>query len=249
MTVEATTALTPTAEVTVSVWLSPSSLPEREMFVVSHGSWQNRWKISLTPEARPRWSVRTTTGIVDLDAPVSISADRFTHLAATYDGARLVLYVDGMQVSERPHTGAILPTTIPLLLGQMLPNQSEYNFPGVLDDVRVYNRALTSAEVEDLYAGTVANEEAADGASGLGLPFPNPAPSRVTVPLALARSGDVLVTVVDALGRIVATLHDGPLASGVHAMQWDAGAVAAGVYVVRLSGDAGTASRRVLVVR
>lgn len=249
VSVDATPALTPTAEVSLSVWLRPDALPEREMFVVSHGSWQNRWKLSLTPEARPRWTVRTSAGVVDLDAPTAVEPDRFTHLAATYDGAALRLYVDGAMVSERAHTGAMPATDLPLLLGQMLPGQSEYNFPGVLDDVRLYNRALTAAEVEELFTGIVAGEDAPDGAIGLGLPFPNPAAIPVTVPLALARGGTVRVTVVDALGRTVATLHDGPLAAGAHALAWDATAMAAGVYVVRLHGDAGEATRRVLVVR
>ena len=158
--------------------------------------------------------------------PLPISADRFTHLAATYDGARMVLYVDGLQVSERPHTGAILPTTIPLLLGQMLPEPVRVQLPGrARRRARVQPRAHLRRRSRNSTPAPSADEEAPDGASGLGLPFPNPAPSRVTVPLALARSGDVLVTVVDALGRTVATLHDGPLASGVHAMQWDAGGV------------------------
>ncbi len=249
VSVEATRALTPTAEVSLSVWLRPDALPAREMFVVSHGSWQNRWKLSLTPDARPRWTVRTNAGVVDLDAPSAVLANRFTHLAATYDGAAMRLYVDGALAAEQAHTGAMPDTDLPLLLGQMLPGQADYNVPGVLDDVRLYNRALTAAEVEALFSGVVAGEGTPDGADALGLPFPNPAQSLVTVPFVLARGASVRVTVVDALGRTVATLHDGPLGAGAHALAWDARTAAAGAYVVRLSDGADEQTRRVLVVR
>ena len=248
VTVPATPALTPTDRVSVSVWLNPSALPAREMFVVSHGSWQNRWKVSLTPQGRPRWTVNTTARIVDLDAPAPVAANVFTHLVGTYDGARMRLYVDGALAADVAQDGPIRSTDLPLLVGQMLPGQTAYNFPGTVDDVRVYNVALTAAEVAGLYA--TAGEDGPAAAAGLGQPFPNPARGRVTVPLRLAREARATVTVVDALGRTVASLHDGALAAGAHTLVWEpAGALAAGVYVVRLSGDAGTDARRVLVVR
>ena len=248
--VPSSVSLASTAAVSVSVWIAPSALPDRELFVVSHGSYENRWKLSLTPGAVPRWTVNTTARIADLDAPAPVAVNTFTHLVATYDGARLVLYVNGARVSETPLTGAIRTTELPLLLGQRLPNDANYNFPGLIDDVRVYNVALTPAEVLALFSGTVSGEDGPGGGAGLGQPFPNPARGRVTVPLSLAREARVSVTVVDALGRTVAVLHDGLLPAGASVLAWDAPAgLAAGVYVVRLAGDAGEASRRVLVVR
>ena len=253
VTVPADAALTPTDAVSVSVWIAPATplpaAPPREMFAVSHGSWQNRWKISLTPEGRPRWTVNTTARIVDLDAPNPVAASVFTHLVGTYDGARMRLYVDGAPAADVAQSGPVRSTDLPLLIGQMLPGNTDYNFAGTIDDVRVYNTALSAAEVQALYSGVVANEGGPDEAFGLGTPFPNPARGRVTVPLRLDRSGDVTVRVVDALGRQVAVLHDGPLPAGPTVLTWNAEALAAGVYVVRLSGDDGSEARRVLVVR
>ncbi|WP_420457436.1 LamG-like jellyroll fold domain-containing protein [Rubrivirga sp.] len=249
VTIPSAETLTPTREVSVSVWLRPSSLPEREMFVVSHGSWQNRWKLSLTPEARPRWTVNTTARIVDLDAPSPVAEGTFTHLVGTYDGARMRLYVDGALAADVAQDGPIRSTDLPLLVGQMLPGQADFNFPGVLDDVRVYNKALTADEVMALFAGETDGEGGPDVAGRLGLPFPNPVRDRVTLRLDRDRADTARVTVVDALGRTVAVLWDGPLAPGSHALVWDAGAVAAGVYVVRLEDGTGSESRRVLVAR
>ncbi len=250
VTIPSSVSLASTAAVSVSVWIAPSALPAREMFVASHGSYENRWKLSLTPAGVPRWTVNTTARIADLDAPAPVAANTYTHLVATYDGARLALYVNGSRVSETPLTGTIRTTDLPILLGQRLPSDSDYNFPGLIDDARVYNVALSAADVMALYTGTTAGEEGPEAALGLGQPFPNPARGRVTVPLRLARDGAATVTVVDALGRTVATLHDGPLPAGTSVLTWEAtDALAAGVYLVRLSSDAGTEVRRILVVR
>ncbi len=94
------------------------------------------------------------------------------------------------RVSETPLTGAIRTTDLPLLVGQRLPADAGYNFPGTLDDVRVYSVALTAQQVSELYTGTVAGEDGPSAALGLGQPFPNPARARVTVPLTLGPRGD-----------------------------------------------------------
>lgn len=73
------------------------------------------------------------------------AVDRWTHLALTYDGVRLRLYVDGTRVSSRALTGTILRTSDPLWIGGNRP-YGEY-FKGVIDEVRVYDRALSPAEV------------------------------------------------------------------------------------------------------
>lgn len=219
------------------------------MFVVSHGSWQNRWKISLTPEARPRWTVNTTARIVDLDAPAPVLEGGFAHLAGTYDGERMRLYVDGVLEADVAQDGPIRGTEIPLLLGQMLPGQADFNFPGVIDDVRVYNVALSDDQVRLLFGGATSQESGIEAAR-LGLPFPNPARDRVTIPFALDQAATAHVSVLDALGRTVAVLHDGSLPAGSQSLTWDlTGSVAAGVYLVRFEDGDGVSTRRVLVAR
>ena len=59
------------------------------------------------------------------------------------------------------------------------------------------------------------------------------------------------VAVFDALGRRVATLHEGPLAAGEHTLTLDpkAASLRSGVYVVRATAGAGAVSRRITVLR
>ena len=53
----------------------------------------------------------------------------------------------------RFHTfsGSILTTPIDLMIGQVLPGNTQYNFKGVLDDIRIYNYALSYNSIQSLY--------------------------------------------------------------------------------------------------
>ena len=80
---------------------------------------------------------------VHADARRAVPLNRWSHLALTYDGATLRLYVNGSQTSSRATTGTPKRTTDPLWIGGNQP-YGEY-FQGLIDQVRVYDRALSPA--------------------------------------------------------------------------------------------------------
>jgi hypothetical protein len=86
------------------------------------------------------------------DAPLEaagtgvLAANTWTHLAATYDGATLRLYVNGSQVGSRAVSGALLASTGALRIGGN-SIWGEY-FQGRIDEVRIYNRALGLTEIQ-----------------------------------------------------------------------------------------------------
>ena len=91
-------------------------------------------------------------------------------------------------------------------------------------------------------------ENAATARLGLGLPFPNPVSGRARVAYTLAAGAPVRLTVLDALGREVAVLTDGPTSAGLHDAVLDASYLPAGVYTLRLSSGAGVRTSRLSVV-
>ncbi len=78
---------------------------------------------------------------------------------------------------------------------------------------------------------------------------PNPFNPRTTLRLQVPRTGPARLTVHDLAGRRVAVLHQGPLTAGAHAVDWDAGGQASGIYLARLTTSAGTATVRLVLVR
>jgi hypothetical protein len=69
----------------------------------------------------------------------------WSYVALTYDGSTLRLFVDGRQAASRPSTGTIATARNPLWLGGNHPF-GEF-FDGLIDEARVYDRALTDAEI------------------------------------------------------------------------------------------------------
>ncbi len=76
----------------------------------------------------------------------ALATNTWTHLALTYDGTVLQLYVNGVLVSSLSQTGSIQVSTNPLQIGGDIPNGQ--HFQGMIDEVRVYNVALTAAQIQ-----------------------------------------------------------------------------------------------------
>ena len=76
----------------------------------------------------------------------ALTANSWAHLAATYDGTTMRVYVTGAQVASRAQTGNIATSTDPLQIG----GDSAFGqyFAGTIDEVRIYNRALSPTEIQ-----------------------------------------------------------------------------------------------------
>ena len=74
------------------------------------------------------------------------SLNRWHHLAFSYDGADLRVYLDGRQVASTTVNRPRTPGSLPIAIGR---RQDAYKyFQGLVDEVRLYNRALIPTEVE-----------------------------------------------------------------------------------------------------
>ncbi|MFA5908367.1 MAG: LamG-like jellyroll fold domain-containing protein [Vicinamibacterales bacterium] len=96
--------------------------------------------------ARPSTWVRTGGISKSAIGGTRLTANAWTHLAATYDGATLRLHVNGVSAAATAVTGSIQASTDPFRIGGNAV-WGEY-FKGQIDDVRVYNRVLAAAEIQ-----------------------------------------------------------------------------------------------------
>ena len=118
----------------------------------------------------------------------------------------------------------------------------------------LYFVAYTAATGREPYvyapAGTTAQESGRTArALALSAPAPNPAASQARLELALDRGQRVEAAAFDVLGRRVAVLHDGEAPAGRLPLVLDVSSLPAGVYVVRVRGEAGTVSQMITVAR
>jgi len=85
---------------------------------------------------------------VNLSGPSALSTNTWSHLAATYDGSTVRLYLNGVQVGAQSQTGLLATSTQPLTIGM--------NWTGIIDEVRIYNRALDPSEIQgDMTTGVL----------------------------------------------------------------------------------------------
>ncbi len=80
------------------------------------------------------------------DGTASLPLNVYSHIAVTYNGSALVFYVNGVATKSTAVTGNIQTSSLPLRIGGNTI-WGEY-FQGQIDEVRVYNRALTQSEIQ-----------------------------------------------------------------------------------------------------
>lgn len=78
----------------------------------------------------------------------TVAAGEWVHLAFAFDGSNLNMYINGNLDRSASHIGEIQTPGSAIFMGTY--GSGEY-FQGFLDDVRVYNKALTSAEIQGIY--------------------------------------------------------------------------------------------------
>lgn len=98
---------------------------------------------------RVRWALNTTSGFQVIDTSKVVNDDQWHFVTATYDGSYIRTYIDGVEDSSSPvsHTGLIPNTNAPFQIGRKPNIGYEQYFQGKIDEVRVYNNALTQNEI------------------------------------------------------------------------------------------------------
>ena len=94
---------------------------------------------------------RTSGSWASYNSNAELSTGTWYHIVMTYDGSEFTLYIDGSLDKAVSETGTPETNSEPLYIGDF-PDYSGMN--GQLDDVRIYNRALSESEVQELYDET-----------------------------------------------------------------------------------------------
>jgi hypothetical protein len=146
VTVPHAASLALTTGMTLEAWLAPTSLGGWRTALLKERTGGLSYALYASDDAAaPTVYGRASAEVGPTGAsPLALTA--WTHLGGTYDGTTLRLYVNGVQVATQALSGALAAGTQPLSIGGN-GVWGEW-FAGRIDEVRVYNRALTAADIQ-----------------------------------------------------------------------------------------------------
>lgn len=153
----------PTSALTLSAWINPNDLDnngEGRFLAKATGVSENQhyWMLSTIKSGAttvPRVRLRTNGTTITLigNNQGAITQGQWHHVAATYDGTLLRLYLDGQQVASTALSGLVdQSSTVPATIGNIpAGNSSGRAFSGLLDDVCIFNQALSATDLQSIY--------------------------------------------------------------------------------------------------
>ncbi|TWU57012.1 Soluble aldose sugar dehydrogenase YliI precursor [Rubripirellula tenax] len=143
---------------------------------------------------------------------------QWNHIAVTFDGTAMTLFVNGEQVSANSNFAGSRPTTA---YGRLNIGAVNNNFLGQIDEVRMYNRSLTSLEVDVLSGtGTVTPPQTGPGEIGLASTQVTVNENAGSVSIGLRRTGGT-----SGAAQVFYTTQDGSAVSGVDYFGIESGVV------------------------
>ena len=191
--------------------------------------------LGITPNQEIRWNINVDPPI---DSP-PVMTGSWMHLAAVYDGDTAYLYIDGNLLAQRVYGSNLLTSVYPFTVGTQA-NVPDNIFPGVFDDILIYNRALSGQEVLDIVqALSIDDLGAFERGVRLG---PNPTIGPVALSYNSGLGQIVSFEVYDLKGTLVL---DGTLHGSGH--QMDISNYASGVYTFEFTtADGQTIQKKII---
>jgi subtilisin family serine protease len=141
--------LIPGSAITLASWVKLNSTSSTRFIISKYDG------LSPSNDTFLRYQASTGMGCsiggTPVTASTSIVAGQWYHVACTYDGANIKVYVNGAQIVSLAKTGAIADEVgTSWLIGARTPATPSVFMHGLLDDVRIYNFALSAAEISVL---------------------------------------------------------------------------------------------------
>jgi hypothetical protein len=142
-------SLNPTNAITIAAWINPSWTGNNRILQKSTEGSDNQYRLLKEGGNNIRFHIPPAPNF-EVTGKLPPNGE-WTHLAATYDGSMIRVYFNGTVVGQTAFSGKMDVSDGPLFIGSkwsQAPAGDEYN--GIMDDVRIYNRALSASELQVL---------------------------------------------------------------------------------------------------
>ena len=150
ITVPISDSLNPEEDLTIEFWIQPDAVPASTYWRLIHKGWadngsyicgiDNNWMVMGYT-----WDIKSTAGArKDANKADAVIEETWQYYAATYDGEKIILYIDGEPVVQTAATGKI-NGEFDIIIAE--------SFSGLMDEIRFSNEALDQDVIQDHMAG------------------------------------------------------------------------------------------------
>lgn len=141
---------------TVSAWINTETLASSKSRRIVDGDFSDSvrgYSLIQKPDNTLLFGVRNSGASIGRgDSSTTMSMNKWFHVVGTYDGSKVSIYVNGLLEDENPYSNTITYGSNPIEIGRYRAHPDDgYDFDGLIDEVRIYDRALSEKEVFDLY--------------------------------------------------------------------------------------------------
>jgi hypothetical protein len=151
ITVASHDLLYPVGGVTVELWANPSAPGESDQWMLNTvGGADTGYRLGMG-DGKVTWQIPREAWSHSITAPTALPVGKWSHVVATYDNQTMRLYIDGKEVASGERGGPIRPSGGNLCIGNYGTGNARAFFAGMLDELKLYDRALTPDEVRQHY--------------------------------------------------------------------------------------------------
>jgi hypothetical protein len=145
-------ALNPTNGLSMEAWVQMTGYPTSAGVIVAGKdsyNLQRQYLISLQSGTNGQWNFSPWIGFTYFNGATVVQTNTWYHVAMTYDNTTLRLYVNGNLDGSMALPGPVPTTTDTFLIGGN--GQSAWTLMGRVDEVSLYQRALSGSEIQSIY--------------------------------------------------------------------------------------------------
>lgn len=254
-----------------AVWVNVNSLPDTGLSYILTNSGDKhtppydpfRLRIDALGQVYSRFEGDTDSVHVRLFSETLLNTGEWYFIATYYDhlSGKSALYINGVMEDSITRPMTLDTNSIGFMIGaRQIYNGNVSNdefFDGSIDDIRLYNRALSDTEILSLYneiVGIEPNENSPVDRFILYQNYPNPFNPNTVITYQIANAGEVRLTILNLLGEPVKELVNTTQQAGFHRVSWDGRnnngrQAASGIYIYQLQAGAFSQTRKMLLLR
>lgn len=142
-------ALDLSTSLTVMAWIRPDTLPGGGLMTIL--SKDENYEFHLTPSGNINWWWNNSSGGTrQFNSTVAVPINTWTHVAIVYEAGSQRIVINGVERGTTSYNETLITNADPLQIGADQLYAGRY-FDGLIDEIKIYNRALSTEEINGYY--------------------------------------------------------------------------------------------------